>query len=58
MIELKPCPFCGGEAVYMDSHTNPDRPQPTIECIDCSCRMAELNKEFLIECWNRRADND
>ena len=54
--ELKPCPFCGGEAVYMDRNTEPDRPQPTIECIDCSCTMSELSKDFLIESWERREE--
>lgn len=24
--ELKPCPFCGGRAIYMDKITEPDRP--------------------------------
>ena len=54
MDNLKPCPFCGGEAVYMDKNTVPDRLQPTIECFDCGCVMSEINKQFLIESWNRR----
>lgn len=55
--KLKPCPFCGGEAVYMDKHTPAERPHPTIECFDCSCSMSEISKDFLIESWNRRANN-
>lgn len=58
MSEQKPCPFCGGEAIYMDRDTIPDRQQPTIICDDCSCRMSELSKEFLIEEWNRRTNNE
>ena len=56
--QLKPCPFCGGEAVYMDKKTSPDRPQPTIECMDCGCSMSEISKEFLIESWGKRADDE
>jgi Lar family restriction alleviation protein len=56
--KLKLCPFCGGEAVYMDINTEPIRYNPTIECVDCGCKMVEISKDFLIDCWNRRADDE
>lgn len=54
MPELKPCPFCGGEAkVQSFSH---DR---TVYCTDCNARVQKFfpTREEAIEAWNRRADN-
>lgn len=54
MTELKPCPFCGGEATFIG-----DR------CIKCkSCGGAFICTNPLkttldaAEAWNRRAKND
>ena len=68
MTELKPCPFCGGEAsascerkanyLYMVS-----MPIFTIECrVGCEkCgiyfRQNSVRYEEAAEAWNRRADN-
>ena len=54
-LELKPCPFCGGKARYVDKWgiwTNSD----SVICIECGaviCRDAEADA---IAAWNRRAD--
>lgn len=53
-IELKCCPFCGGEPIYMDKTTAVARQNPTIECLDCCCSMIAFPKEFLIDCWEKR----
>ena len=61
MAELLPCPFCGGEAIYMNKNTIPNRRNPTIECEDCHCNMWELldsEKDFLIQQWNTRTPKE
>jgi Lar family restriction alleviation protein len=54
MSELKPCPFCGGEA-HLHIH---DR--YGVECDVCGMGLGCImpTKEQAIEAWNRRADND
>jgi Lar family restriction alleviation protein len=51
--ELKPCPFCGGEATVRNEAAR----RPWIECIDC--RAATNLRDHLedaIELWNRRVE--
>lgn len=52
-VELKRCPFCGGEAdiysVGEDCH---------VMCDTCRCRTPSfLEDKYAIEAWNRRAEN-
>lgn len=56
--ELKPCPFCGGEAYvgqdecwYWDWEAH---------CLQCGATFDTLfeTKKQAIEAWNRRADNE
>lgn len=55
MSELKPCPFCGGEAHYWLDTQYQDR--HVIECDDCGCnRRYEYSKEGVEKEWNTRAD--
>ena len=63
--DLKPCPFCGGEAIIREHHINPDYPERalyTVKCWEPSCYvMPETDlletKARAVEVWNRRADN-
>lgn len=54
--ELKPCPFCGGEA-------NIDQGNGIFKvfyvfCTKCKTRQANrLTREDAVEYWNGRADN-
>ena len=63
MAELKPCPFCGGEA-YIDREDcyGVQDDYYMVHCEKCSlqfgfCSMFESEEEA-IEAWNRRADNE
>ena len=57
MADLKPCPFCGGEA-KVDKYTSGKFKKLTafyIECRVCKIRTPlELEKGKAIEAWNRR----
>ena len=51
MAELKPCPFCGGEAEVI-SENRWDRAY--VRCYICRCQTAELKTDFAIKVWNTR----
>lgn len=60
-MELKPCPFCGGEAVLRSAlgklfisplHKKGCVIEPN------TWLQSEMKIEKQIEAWNRRADND
>ncbi len=55
MAELKPCPFCGGEACVQ---FYPFEPAAEVVCSECGARgtawFGEKNEERAIEAWNRR----
>lgn len=69
MAELKPCPFCGGEALLKGDIRYP-RPaceatpafEVICENIDCIIYNADdvyfLRPEDAVEAWNRRVKND
>jgi len=64
--ELKPCPFCGGEAImdYIEPHTHSERLAKImpdykgghfIECTGCTCALSLGNdRNAAIAAWNRR----
>jgi Lar family restriction alleviation protein len=54
-MELKPCPFCGGNS---DGIVILERYGYFIVCEHCYGRTGEFHtKEEAIEAWNRRAEN-
>ena len=60
MSELKPCPFCGGEAeMYKQPHV-PTGTEFIPRCRKsyCAGRLTKkwLNETAAIEAWNRRAE--
>lgn len=64
-MNLKPCPFCGGEALEIEHPPHkhviatfmPDHPGSwTIECVECSVGMIAPTKDEVEGAWNRRAD--
>lgn len=55
-MELKPCPFCGGEA-----HLTCEVASRwyIIRCLRCGAASAKIaSPKRVIEAWNRRFDND
>ena len=53
-LELKPCPFCGGEAklkCFAGTHI----PFYRINCSECGCNQeTSIHKESVINSWNTR----
>lgn len=55
MNELKPCPFCGGEAKLYKAKSW----EIFVECTSCHTDSAIFyDVEKAIEAWNRRTDNE
>lgn len=62
MEGLKPCPFCGGEAVMLEIpphiHIIVDLPDCSgsafVECTKCTAAISGETVEEAIEIWNRR----
>ncbi len=53
MAELKPCPFCGGEAIHGDGHGEPMiRVNHKRGCFLGT--LAICNNDEAFEAWNRR----
>lgn len=66
-VQLKPCPFCSGEAniLVIEPHTHciakfiPDYPGGAfVECSGCTCVISAVSEKEAVEAWNRRANND
>lgn len=64
MDELKPCPFCGGEA-RLHHDANGITLTSFVMCEACRARTVRTeistkhsSDEKAIDAWNRRADND
>lgn len=59
MYELKPCPFCGGEADCNNSgFVKNGRHMWAVECLQCGVVTEFFNEEAeAVEAWNRRFDN-
>ena len=62
--KLKPCPFCGGEAgLFEIKGMDNDLIGYMVGCLEDFCEIRpsvqkELDKQGVIDLWNRRADND
>jgi Lar family restriction alleviation protein len=56
MSELKPCPFCGREAVVYDAGDTDFGPAWYVACDKCSCQIDKehYTKAEAIAAWNQR----
>lgn len=59
-MELKPCPFCGGEAEIKADYLQTFFENPTyvVGCFNCCIAERSYFKNTAIEAWNRRADDE
>ena len=59
--ELKPCPFCGGEAALINTMAF-GKSCKSVMCIKCRATVSnfagDMQEERATEAWNRRSDND
>ena len=62
-MELKPCPFCGGEA-FLEPYKARKGYEASIQCSRCLCSMSTITYDdeeeavkVVSEAWDRRADN-
>ncbi len=61
-VELKTCPFCGGEARYVEmyAHSESGESSGFVKCgkiVPCCEQGSILPKKSAYIRWNRRADN-
>ena len=59
-MELKPCPFCGGEARVCDNEQT-----VFVRCKECSCQAQEITAntkycawDLAVDSWNRRVNDE
>ena len=56
-MELKPCPFCGGEArIMLEEEDRPDDSFHNVYCTICGAQFWVKSKTEAVAKWNRRAD--
>ena len=64
MAELKPCPFCGGEA-FLEPYRVRKGYEASIQCNQCLCSMSTITYdeeetaiEDIVKAWNRRVNDE
>ena len=55
MNELKPCPFCGGEA-HLEQYQDAPEYFAIVRCSQCDIKAVKDTDEEAIEAWNTRAE--
>lgn len=61
-IELKPCPFCGGE-VYLHTYGSYNGylwncVMYNLSCAECGATISTKSLDHVVELWNRRATDE
>ena len=58
MSELKPCPFCGGEAGWSQGEQKTKYGNEQVYCVDCFAQTPpDSSKREAAEWWNPRVDD-
>ena len=60
MLDIKPCPFCGGAAQLIHATEYPSGDRYRVACSDCGCTTWPriIGGRRAIEVWNRRVKED
>lgn len=61
MDELKPCPFCGAEAIVEEAQFGFEKtPRYRVHCSGCTCELGWefFTMETIKFAWNRRTENE
>lgn len=55
-VELKPCPFCGGEAKWTPNRKTGNIHLGYIRCVECGAKTPQENftEDLATDTWNRR----
>ncbi len=59
MDVLKPCPFCGGENIFVDGYEHGAGIRWRVLCLDCMATLDDvtIHQKFrAIVAWNRRLE--
>lgn len=59
MEVLKPCPFCGGENIFVDGYEHDAGIRWRVLCLDCMATVDDgtIHQKYrAIEAWNRRIE--
>lgn len=58
MEQLKPCPFCGGEADLCNTavQTKSGRKLWSVECTECGVILDRESREDALKVWNNRVN--
>lgn len=55
MLELKPCPFCGGKAWTTPIYRiHMEKTRYIVKCTKCNAIMEYRSQEAVEKAWNRR----
>ena len=62
MDELKPCPFCGSNAIVIATNYRHDETYFRVKCMNKECHVIpstyeNTSMDYVIEIWNRRAED-
>ena len=62
MAELKPCPFCGGQAIVIECRYRHNESSFFVKCNNSDCIVIPQTYEnsdmaYVIDIWNRRAED-
>ena len=55
-LKLKPCPFCGGNRLFLSSPVTTRKQEWDVHCLGCSLKSPKHDtRTAAIAAWNRRA---
>lgn len=57
---LKPCPFCGGQAAVQEMRYSMLQSENFVKCVNCGAESSRYydDAHSAINAWNRRVDNE